>query len=508
MVIFHNFIYAITLFIIISIGVYAYIYRRKPGAKPLIVLMVFSLLWNLTSYLELMEPSLDGKIFWRDIQQLSSFLIPFTMFVFVQSFLENKKMLKFSKVLIVVPIFFIALILTNSYHGLVRSGYALIEVNENYTFLSVQQTVLGVFNVFLNLSLLFFAVVSLFIHYRKAIGEIKNQIKISIIGLLTISFLLVLNMTVLRNLEIYIMTSAFYMPGIFMMFYAVFKYQFFNISLLSKDRLLEAIDQIIIILNKDGIIIEFNQKATEFLNHLSPIEIEEGMAFYNVFSHTLFVDNQTIKSKKDLQRIKVDLNGTEKYYAINYHPLENQGVYEGMMLIFEDVTISQLYEKTLKEKADQDSLTNLYNRSAFEKRYNDEIALNKGMIMLDIDDFKHVNDTYGHHVGDLVLKKIANAMQSVFKHNVLCGRLGGEEFAVGIFDTNQEEMLFIAERIRKTIEKNKVAFEGTKISVTVSVGVSFDDQAIKPFDDVRHEADKALYQAKASHKNCVKFYNH
>jgi len=506
MVIFHNFIYAISLFIIISISVYAYIHRKKPGAKPLIVLMIFSLFWNFTSFLELLEPSLEGKIFWRDMQQISSFLIPFTMFVFVQSFLENNKMLKFSKYLIIVPIIFIGLIFTNTTHGLVRSGYELIEVNENYIFLSVQQTALGMFNVYLNLSLIFFAVVSLFIHYRKAIGEFKNQIKISIIGLVLISFLLVLNMTVLRALDIYVMTSAFYMPGIFMMFYAVFKYQFFNISLLSKDRLLEAIDQIIIVLNKEGNIIEFNQKASEFFYRLNKIEIEEGMSFYKAFNQKLFVDNKTIKNKKDLQRIKVNINNEERYYAINYHILENYGIYEWMMLIFEDVTISELYEKTLKDKADKDSLTHLYNRSAFEQRYNNKGASNKGMIMIDIDDFKTVNDTYGHRVGDLVLKAIASAIESVFDQEALFGRLGGEEFAVGLFETNLDEMLFISERIRKTVENKVVMFEGDKIKVTVSIGVSFDQEGKKPFDDIRHESDKALYKAKSSRKNCVKIY--
>lgn len=508
MIIFHNFIYAISLFIMISIGVYAWMYKDKPGARALIFLMFLSFFWNITSFFELIASTLEMKLFWRNIQQISSFLIPFTIFVFIQSFLDNKRMLNASKYLIIIPIIFLGLILTNPFHGLVRSGYELIVVNDNFVFLDVKLTALGSINVYINLSLIFFGVVSLFSHYRKALDQLENQIRLFIVGLILISFLLVFNMIVLRGLSVYIMTSIFYMPGIFLMFYALFKYDFFNTSPLSKDKLLEAINQIIVVINSSGDIIEYNYRAQSFFKEVNDVTIEKGMSFYEGCHIPLKLHINDLKSRKDLQRIKIHIKETPEYFAIYYHPLYADKKYLGMMIIMENITITHNYEKKLKERADRDSLTDLYNRSTFEKAYNKISHHHKGMIMGDIDDFKHINDTYGHAVGDIVLKQISQLLKTTFKSKCLLGRLGGEEFAIGCYDLSEATLYEFGETFRQEVENTPIKVNGSSINITVSVGISYDRTGQKLFDEIRHESDNALYQAKDANKNCVMQFKH
>jgi diguanylate cyclase (GGDEF)-like protein len=124
------------------------------------------------------------------------------------------------------------------------------------------------------------------------------------------------------------------------------------------------------------------------------------------------------------------------------------------------------------------------------------------VIFLDADNFKRINDTYGHDVGDTVLKLIADVLrQSVRKLDII-GRFGGEEFVVGLVGANQEYGAIVAERIRQDISKLKVKKGGSRVPITVSVGVKQQEREREVLDLI-FEADKLMYKAKMSGKNKV-----
>ncbi len=155
-----------------------------------------------------------------------------------------------------------------------------------------------------------------------------------------------------------------------------------------------------------------------------------------------------------------------------------------------------------------DPLTGAGNRLALDNTLSREIELAKrhksplSLLLIDVDDFKIVNDQWGHKAGDKVLKMIVNKLNAVNRQTDLIFRYGGEEFVVLLNETSQAGARVIAERIRSAIETARVEVGGQKLKITVSLGAA----ALKPNDSkdrLFQRADKALYQAKNSGKNIV-----
>ena len=175
----------------------------------------------------------------------------------------------------------------------------------------------------------------------------------------------------------------------------------------------------------------------------------------------------------------------------------------------------QLLNAELEKLALTDYLTNLSNRRYFMIRGDEEFKRAKrngrplSLLMLDIDDFKKVNDNYGHEAGDLALQKLAMGMKSSLREIDLFGRLGGEEFAVLLSDTTLEEAVLLAERVRQTIAEISFQFAGVAptqsitISITISIGVAAVNDGMTGLDDLLRNADTALYGAKNGGRNCV-----
>ncbi|WFS62979.1 GGDEF domain-containing protein [Pseudodesulfovibrio thermohalotolerans] len=133
------------------------------------------------------------------------------------------------------------------------------------------------------------------------------------------------------------------------------------------------------------------------------------------------------------------------------------------------------------------------------KRY--ELPLT--MLMLDIDYFKSINDTYGHAAGDVVLKAMAASVSSILRASDIFGRLGGEEFAAILPQTDIEEGAEVAERLRSTLAGLGVEVGDERVSFTVSVGVTRVDGRDRTVEEVLNRADEALYKAKRMGRNRV-----
>ena len=170
------------------------------------------------------------------------------------------------------------------------------------------------------------------------------------------------------------------------------------------------------------------------------------------------------------------------------------------------------YSKIL-QYATIDALTNLNNRRQFEIRLKQEIATTKRQnnplcaMMIDIDFFKKVNDTYGHASGDAVLRGVARIIKSALRESDIPARYGGEEFAVLLPYTHIEEAQIVGERLRKAVESSSIAIdvEGVdtkEIQVTISMGLA-EFNKTETGEELFERADKALYEAKTSGRNKV-----
>ncbi|MFH2138821.1 MAG: sensor domain-containing diguanylate cyclase [Candidatus Omnitrophota bacterium] len=165
--------------------------------------------------------------------------------------------------------------------------------------------------------------------------------------------------------------------------------------------------------------------------------------------------------------------------------------------------------------ASVDRLTQLYNRTFLQKRINEELEfcnrqlLPMSLLMIDIDYFKNINDTYGHQDGDMVLKKIAQILSQSIRMTDICARYGGEEFVVVLPGLAEKEgdQFSIAERLRLSVEKEDFIMQGDKhIKLTISVGVvvrKFPEDKAMGMDQLIQKADEMLYKAKHEGRNRV-----
>lgn len=172
----------------------------------------------------------------------------------------------------------------------------------------------------------------------------------------------------------------------------------------------------------------------------------------------------------------------------------------------------KLIEKELQLQATTDPLTGILNRRAFFDKAGRELLRSiryhrkVSVLMLDIDHFKTFNDTYGHQGGDEVLKQFAKEAATPLRTSDLIGRIGGEEFAIVLPETDGEKALKIAERIRQLIQKLDVIIAQQPAHPTVSIGVSEVQYQEKDISAALNRADIALYQAKDSGRNRVCSY--
>lgn len=162
-----------------------------------------------------------------------------------------------------------------------------------------------------------------------------------------------------------------------------------------------------------------------------------------------------------------------------------------------------------REQAMKDGMTGLWNRTAFLDLIQCELERaarthsHTGLLLLDLDHFKRVNDTYGHLVGDIVLRETAQRLKQAVRSYDFVGRYGGEEFFIALVGCNAKQLHKRAEVIRLAVAREPVRVGSIEIPITVSIGATIGSPRRRTIADLLAAADKALYQAKDSGRNCT-----
>lgn len=210
----------------------------------------------------------------------------------------------------------------------------------------------------------------------------------------------------------------------------------------------------------------------------------------------------------------VGLKGTHRWLDTHAVPMRDvKGQITGLLAVTRDITARKRVDQELKRLAQIDSLTNLANRRHFMELAEQELSrtLRYGgplsVLMLDLDHFKNINDTYGHKIGDLVLQKFGGLVRQTLRDVDAVGRVGGEEFAVVLPQTDGEHALEVAERLCRLTADTAVALDqGRPLHFTVSIGLTTLAGANSNIDTLLGQADQALYEAKNSGRNRVCAY--
>ncbi len=208
------------------------------------------------------------------------------------------------------------------------------------------------------------------------------------------------------------------------------------------------------------------------------------------------------------------------YQNVTMFPIvDKRGNVERFCVLVYDVTEQALGKRgmehlneELKTASRVDGLTGLYNRRYWQERFDEMHKLcvrrekPSTALMLDIDHFKRINDTYGHQAGDKVIKMLAALIKRCVRETDLAGRYGGEEFAIILNDSSVEDAKIVAERIRQLAKRLVVEHEGESISFTVSLGLAQFSPDFKGAMAWLECADQALYEAKENGRNQYRIY--
>ncbi|MBZ4683123.1 MAG: hypothetical protein PWP46_515 [Fusobacteriaceae bacterium] len=276
---------------------------------------------------------------------------------------------------------------------------------------------------------------------------------------------------------------------------------------------------------KKFIIFDFDEDKSEFKIHSSSgytffnnkktFYIEESLK-YRILSNSNIKNYNQLKNSVIIEELKKIIDLNENTYLV---PFINKQLIVGAAVIESEEKIDTEFYNTLKLQittalnnsklyysAITDGLTNLYNHIYFERQLKLEMYkhVKTSLLIIDVDNFKRFNDTYGHVAGDKALKVLAQTIKEHIRKQDIAARYGGEEFAVLFPDTDVEEAYEIAERLRKGIEKTVIEYEGAELKITASMGIGEYNKSmnIDMYKFVSN-VDSALYKSKRNGKNRV-----
>ncbi len=197
---------------------------------------------------------------------------------------------------------------------------------------------------------------------------------------------------------------------------------------------------------------------------------------------------------------------------ISYPVRDLEFRFVGRLWVYEDITKARQTAEQLIYLAERDSLTGLYNRRRFQEelaRFITDADRRKSegaLLFFDLDEFKYVNDTFGHGSGDAMLIRIAGEVGKLVRHNEIFSRLGGDEFAILMPEADRREIEVLAERIVRAVAQIPFRFDAQNLRLTASLGIALYPQSATNGEDLIAHADAAMYQAKGAGKNAWRVY--
>jgi len=217
--------------------------------------------------------------------------------------------------------------------------------------------------------------------------------------------------------------------------------------------------------------------------------------------------------------MQVVVRGDTRWWSMSGHPASGDGADYGWRGVGSDITHSYHQRQNILRLAEVDSLTGLKNRYSFNSQLSSRLRDGRRvwLAILDLDNFKSINDRLGHHVGDDVLRDVASRLHSVLRSNEICGRLGGDEFAIAFDDSAFDDSAFddiasadeVEERFQTILDSFERPFSlvGNQIRIRASLGYGSTPDDADSLEDLVIVADLALYHAKESGRNQIRAFD-
>lgn len=532
----HPFSIPFLLAAIVSAGFAVTIWRLRhaPGAISLFVHMLGLAIWSGANAALWLSTSLRAQLFWLDFTALGLAIIPFTFFTFSLQVTRNEQPLtrRLAFLLALEPLAGLLLVWTNNSHHLVYSPAQLWITNGLAELQWRPGLWLRVNTVYMILIIsagIWFLARSVSRNgklHRQQMGIILAGACLPLIAeLVQLSPLSKANWNL--DLSPLLFTSS---GGLY--FYAISRRKFLDLVPVAHSRLLQSMTDGMIVLDLQDRIVEVNPAAEHFLG------IQSAQVIGRKVRETLSGWEETTKpfwDQTDIRTEIVVMQDIPRTIDLNVTPLtDRKKRTTGRVLVFRDITRRKQDEAILKDtnkklneqlneirtlrdelrdQATRDPLTNLFNRRYLEEMLLQELSRASrenypiGVIMMDIDRFKRVNDTCGHKAGDEVLQALAALIISHIRRFDAACRFGGEEFVIVMPRLPGEMARERAEFLRKEFANMPLPYADMKTSPTLSIGLASYPLDGNDSEQLLNAADQALYAAKSSGRNRVVVYS-
>ncbi|WP_147532838.1 histidine kinase N-terminal 7TM domain-containing diguanylate cyclase [Bacillus marasmi] len=406
----------------------------------------------------------------------------------------------------IIPMITLVISATNDYHHLYYTNYFISEYN-SYTMAQIIKGPWYYLFIVYTYSVFIYGIGLFFKLWRKSSFGIKTPEFLIVLGSLFPGIAYCLYALGVLPIPYDFTTLGF---ALFALAFSValFKFDFLKLKEVAREFVFDEVNEGIIVVDNNNRIIDFNRSAQKMFAWLIPNHL--GMSLLEFEEGRLIGVNTKEKFK-----VNIKCCNKTRHVGFTVTPVLSNQKYVGKILIFQDITEQVVAMEELKKIATHDTLSGVYNRRKLmnegekefyrAQRYQTHLSA----LMLDIDYFKKINDTYGHLAGDMVIKCLASQCQLNIRQSDIIGRYGGEEFLILAPNTDINQTFKLAEDLRKIVEDMEIEYNDQRIKVKVSIGVASTQGSLKKrsLTELINESDKALYEAKNSGRNRVCTFN-
>jgi diguanylate cyclase (GGDEF)-like protein len=480
--------------------------REQASAATALSFLLLSLSWwDLTYALFWAKAPAPNPYFWLDVTYFGVVATPAFGLIFALQITHKETLLSpltyFA--LAVEPLLVLLTLWTDPLHGLFFGGKRAVDAG-----MILEGGLVFWVNVIYSYLVNLISMILLAREYRRSQGIYRNQFAIILIGLgipFLNSIVFIAGFNPLPGADN--TPFSFTITGLFFA-YALFRYRFLDLIPIARSMLIDSMNDGLMVLDAENRVLDMNHAAERWLPGLRVGDSIESIA------DRLPAVLLQYRQQNDL-RIEVRLENPSRYLDVQISSVRNsRGQFLGRLIVWRDITELKELQNTLHDLAIRDGLTKVYNRRHFEQLAEVEWARAQRhhrslvVLLVDIDHFKTVNDTYGHQAGDRILARFAEICQQVKRAEDLFARWGGEEFIFLLPDSSPQAATALVNRLFQQFSQTEWMANAKDWQLTCSIGGAANTfQEGDSFEALIRRADEALYQAKNTGRNRAVFYN-
>jgi len=507
--------------------------RSAPGSLMLRLLLLSMTIWSGFYSARWMDISVGAKIFWLNIMFIGVASLPTLFLLFVLAFTHNDVWLTQRNLLLlsIYPVVAILLQWTNPYHHLLYLSLKTVQIND-FMALEFTRGPLYFVNVIYSYAMIGMGLL-LLSQAALHLGTLyQNQYRLIIMGSIlpwATSIYSENYFDVLHGLDFAPLT--FGLSGVIFVV-AVMRTNFMDLIPIARSHLIENLRDGILVLDAQNRIVDMNPAMENFIE--KKVSFYMGKNAFDVFQPWMEKTDLLLDGMETRTELKIPKDPS-RYLDLHVTPLYDKSrLLNGRLIVFRDVTERKHVEKRLRyvndrlqaqlieisslqtklrEQAIRDPLTNLFNRRYLEETLERELAragrenYSVCVMMIDLDHFKRVNDTYGHEAGDEVLKALAMTLSEECRRGDFACRFGGEEFVVVMPNINLTTAYERAESVRQSLNSLHVPYGQYKLTITISMGIACFPINGETREAVLRAADQAMYGAKEAGRDHILSYD-